>query len=276
VSRTTARLRLNRERGVPSIVVLGSSQVAQGVDCPLLGERLGKPCLNLGINGGSPLDAVFLLDRLGPASRVTVLGLFPRVLHTAPKRPFSDLSTLGCVLRTAAFRLTWEDWRLILFGELQDLSETLRNKDSLARLVAYHGDHLLDAWRGRLEPPPEYLLPEESSPFFVEHVDVQTFSDAQERAVGLIAERERRQGNRLVVVDFPRRSGYERFLTPQAAARYGALFETLSRTPGVLVLRRSELPAFADADFMDMTHLKPEGRETLTAALAAAIGSGGS
>ena len=272
VSRTTARIRLARERGDPLLVILGSSQVVQGIDCDLLAREEGRPCLNLGVNGGSPLDALFLLDRLGPGPRVTILGLFPRILHTGPKRAFTNLDTLRCVSRAGALsRLDWDDWRLLLFGELQDLSETFRNKDSLNRLGTALGDDLPRAWHGELPPPSEYILPDEPSPNYLEHVEVQTFSPAQDQAVNLLVERERALGNPFVLVDFPRREGYEQHVTPEAEERYRAVFARFSNVPGVRVLGASDLPSFSDQDFMDMTHLRPEGREVLSRRLAAIL-----
>ena len=64
-----SRILLMDRQGPAPLVLLGSSQVREGLDCDIL---VNGPCLNLGIGGGSPLDMLYVARELGNRPRTLV------------------------------------------------------------------------------------------------------------------------------------------------------------------------------------------------------------
>jgi len=282
--RTAAQIRLlEASPSATPIVLAGSSQVQEGLDCAAVERRLpGRPCLNIGISAGTPLDTLFLvnlLERSAPRHTL-VMGVFPQVLHREPKAAFTDASTLRCLYRSGSlFRMTPAEWvDDVLYGVVQDLSETLRMKDSLRDMWDIVGPDPAGALRRALPPQPRRALEglEPRGPEFFGHlmnVVDQTiapgrFTPAHEAALAEIIAREARRGNTMIILDFPTRRGYETTITPEARVHYQGLVERLAARHGVHFVRREELPPLVDGDFQDFTHLRASGREKVSARVA--------
>jgi hypothetical protein len=264
------------------VVLLGSSQVREGLDCDLIERLDGRPCANLGIGAGSPLDVLFLAGRIEKSvpHRISVLGLFPKILHVAPKTVFTNLRTASCLLRSGALLGMSMSERLdVAYGLVESGSETLRNKDALA--AAYHavaGD-VRGAWRLRPPAQPQRMLDEEyrQPPSYfrarVGRVDPDQgrpglLTVAQEDALDALIAFERKAGRTLVILDFPTRPGYETTLAPETRQHYAALLARLRSRRDVVLVGVELLPAFSADDFLDFTHLAESGRRTMSLRLA--------
>lgn len=275
---------LAEERGSRRpLLLLGSSQVREGLDCAEIEQVLpGHACRNLAISAGSPLDMLYLqrrLDGLAPR-RVVVLGLFPKVLHMAPKEAFVDGATLGCLLATDSWRrIGVRAWISVTFGLLERLSPTLRYKDALTSARKVVAGRWRAAWELRLPPQPERLLagarPQPGGYYErlmgtrdADFPAVGPFTGSQERALERLIEGEARRGNLLLVVDFPTRPGYESTLPDEALVHWRRLCLRLAQRRDALFVPRSALPPLGEDDFLDFTHLGPSGRAQVSRRLA--------
>jgi hypothetical protein len=272
-------------RGPLPVVLVGSSQVREGLDCEVISPRLGRPCVNLGIGGGSPLDVAYLIGRLDAAAprRTLVLGLFPKVMHMAPKSVFVDSATLSCLLESGAWRgMRGRDWGEVGFGLLQGLSGTLRHKRGLEALVETRWGRLAAAWRRELPPPPLRLLTDadrQPGDYFAVRdgrVDLDQgvpgpFTRAQERALDRILDEEVARGNRAVLIDFPTRPRYRSTLLPETDAHYRELMRSLQARSDILFLGRDDVASIGIDDFLDFTHLSEAGRRRMSEGLAAIL-----
>jgi hypothetical protein len=282
--RTAAQIRLlDASLSAPPIVLAGSSQVQEGLDCAAVERRLpGRPCINIGISAGTPLDTLFLvglLERSAPRHTL-VLGVFPQVLHREPKAAFTDASTLRCLYRSGSlFRMTPAEWvDDVFYGVVQDLSETLRMKDSLRDMWDVVGPDPAGAIRHSLPPQPRRALEglEPRGPeFFRQLMSVVDptiapgrFTPAHETALDEIIARELKRGNTTIILDFPTRRGYETTITPEARVHYRGLVDRLAARQGVHFVRREELPPLLDRDFQDFTHMRASGRAKVSARVA--------
>jgi hypothetical protein len=281
--RTSARIGLlpTRERQ-PPILLIGSSQVLEGLECAAFEARFpGRTCRNLGVAGGSPLDVLFLADEVDSRvqRRTIVTGFFPHTLHRAPKAAFSDLATLRCLLEGGAWlHMDAAEWIEVVDGQLQSISETLRNKDALLWWWSVVSEDPGAAWRLEMPPQPQRRLegrPPRRPSYFRQRMGVVNpdiapgrFTAAHEAALDTLIEREARRGNKIVIVDFPTRRGYDTTITPEAVEHNERLFERLSERPDVLVVRRVDLPPLEDEDFYDFTHVRASGRAKISERLA--------
>lgn len=281
--RTSARIRLlPKDDPLPPILLIGSSQILEGLACaPFEARWPGRTCRNVAIAGGTPLDVLFLADRIEARAsrRVMITGLFPDTLHREPKAAFSNADTLRCLLRSGAWRgMKADDWIQQAFGQLQNLSETLRAKDALwdmwdvvkgdpaaalrfelprqapRRLtqMAPHGPDFFRKMMGVLDP----------------NVVLGPFTAAHEVALEELIQREARRGNILILIDFPTRRGHETTISPAAAIHHRRLIERLAARRDVVVVQSPELPILEDADFHDFTHLAASGRRKLSPRVA--------
>jgi hypothetical protein len=281
--RTAVQIRLLPEGGPPPIVLVGSSQIHEGMECEPFEARFpGRPCINLGIAGGTPLDVLFLADRLDArvVHRTLITGVFPQVMHREPKAAFTDWSTIRCLYRGGALlRLTPTEWLdEMLFGALEDVSETLRVKDSLKDMWDVVGGDLPAALRFGLPPQPPRTLdqrPPRGRGFFrrlMGKVDPAIapgrFTQAQETALEEVIAREARRGNKMIVIDFPARRGYDTTVAAETLERHKHLVEGLVARGGVFVVRPGDLPPLEDDDFHDFTHLRASGRRKVSARIA--------
>jgi hypothetical protein len=280
---TTARSRLLPDRGAePRILLLGSSQVREGLSCAAFeAEMPGHPCANLAVGGGAPLDVLYVSRRTAARwpRRVIVTGVFPKVLHMAPKAAFTDAATVGCLVRGGAWRTMGSAaWQDVAYGMLGVASETLRDREALRALAGVvHGD-VRRAWRFDLPAQPDRLLAEEPprpERYFDTRIGVVdfdtrpgTFTGAQEAALETVIARETAAGNRVVIVDFPTRPGYETTLPPETVRHYEAFRERLAARADITLVRREHLPPLGLDDFLDFTHLSSEGREVVSKRLA--------
>lgn len=282
---STVAIRELPRQGAAPILLLGSSQVREGLDCAPF-ERLlpERPCRNLGISAGSPLDVLYLwrqIDRAAPR-HVTVLGLFPKVLHGRLKEPFVSLDTVGCLLSRGTWkRLSGSDWVDVAFGLLQGLSPTLRYKDGLWDFYGAIRPDLKGAWSWRMPPQPTRLLaqePPQPPEYFamrLNKVDPEgvrpSLEGAQEEALERLLALERRRGNRVVVCDFPTRTGYQSTLLPETLANHRRIMAGLARRGDITFVAGQDLPQLEVTDFLDFTHLSKSGRAKVSERVAAIV-----
>ena len=280
---TTARIRLLPERATDApVLLLGSSQVREGLSCAAFEAALpGRPCANLAVGGGSPLDVLYVAR--GTAARwprrVVVAGVFPKVLHMAPKAAFTDGATVGCLLRSGAWRrLDAAAWLDVFYGLLGNGSETLRDREALRALWRVVGGDRRRAWRRELPAQPDRLLagePPRPDRYFDTRVGVVdfdtrpgTFTAVQEEALETVIRRETAAGNAVVLVDFPTRPGYETTLPPETVIHYRQFRERMARRADITLVGPEHLPPLAVGDFLDFTHLSSDGREKVSRRLA--------
>lgn len=279
--RTAARIRLlPKDEPAPPILLIGSSQILQGLACgPFEARWPGRTCRNVAISGGSPLDVLFLVDRIEPRAsrRVLITGLFPDTLHRAPKAAFTNVDTARLLLQTGAWRgMLPADWIDLAFGQLQNLSETLRVKSALWDMWGVVRKNPRAAMRFELPPQPLWnQMPPHRREFFRRMTGVVDpevtpgpFTAAHEAALDELIHREARRGNLLIVIDFPTRSGHETTITAEAAAHHRRLIERLAARRDVVVVQRPDLPRLKNADFHDFTHLGLPGRRKLSLRMA--------
>jgi hypothetical protein len=280
----TARIEL-AHRAEGSVVLLGSSQVREGIDCQVLETIARSPCVNLAIGGGSPLDLLHISSELGPApARTTVISLFPGILHKAPKSGFIDARSIALLAGSDAWAaVTADDARVIGLGLLQSLSPTLRHREALREMF----QELKADWPRSLEQDRSRTLRRmtdrdlQPAAYFTDrlgHVDtdveVSPYTRTQDMALDLLIDRESAWGQRVLVIDFPTRPGYESTLSPAVLAHYEARLQRL-RARGVRVVSSIELGLVSEADFIDFTHLNAAGGRRITEGLAVVLAGGG-
>lgn len=280
----TARIELlPRYEPEPPVLLLGSSQVREGLDCAAFEARLrGRTCRNLAIGAGSPLDVLYLsrrIDRRVPR-RTTITGLFPKVLHLAPKTPFTDFRTVRSIVKSGSWALlTPREWLDVAYGLLEQHSETLRQKDALLAAYGVVRPDLEKALRYEMPPaPPRLLQAQERQPesYFRKRLHVLdgdarkpgAFTPAQEAALEAFIAAETSRGNRTILVDFPTRPGYESTLPQETLAHYRALVERLSQGRDITLVTPKDLPPLGVDDFLDFTHLADSGRARVSERLA--------
>lgn len=263
----------------PPVLLFGSSQVREGLDCALLEARLPpRRCANLAISAGSPLDVLDLVDQLEARvpRHVTVLGLFPKLMHMSPKDGFVGRTTLRCLSANGGWRqvLGAEGVRLAA-GLLEDLSPTLRFKDALAAAWGVARADPRAAWRLELPPQPRRLLEgkaPQSEVYFANRIGVLDadaprpgpFTAAQEEALRRLLDR----GGVTLVIDFPTRPGYETTLPRETLDHYRGVMQDLRARRDVVFVATDELGPLDLADFQDFTHLSDSGRAKVTARVA--------
>jgi hypothetical protein len=273
-------------RTVPSplILLMGSSQVREGLDCAVIEERLaGRPCRNLASIGGTPLDALYLDARITPGTgRTVVIGLFPWMMHQPPKTYFTDTETVRCLVAGGALRLMeWSQIRDVLYGEVANLSESLRNREAWPRVYGVVSSHPVDALRFELPPPPKRLGAPLGAHLFRDEATLEgtlarggrdnpppTYTGAQEFALDALISRLRARGDRPVIVDFPTRPGYDRTISARVRSHYARFVEGLASRPDITFVDRTAFPSLTTADFNDMTHLSASGRASVSRRLA--------
>jgi hypothetical protein len=276
----SARIALIDSSRPSLLVLLGSSQVREGLDCQvLMAMRREEACVNLGIGGGSPLDMLYLSRALGGVPRSTVIiALFPGILHKSPKSGFIDTATLRAVFRSDSWRqLVADDWRLLSLGLLQSLSPTLRRRDGLRDGftemsrdggIAFQQDRSAEVGRTTAadRKPPIYFSNRlgRIDPDFA----LSRFSGAQERALELLIEREVSRGHRVWVVDFPTRPGFETTLTSDVRGQYSQQIARLRARSDIQVVDAESLGPLSEDLFIDFTHLDPTGRQLVSERLS--------
>lgn len=281
--RSAAQLRgLAGKASVP-VLLLGSSQVREGLDCVVFERVLpGRPCHNLAISAGSPLDMLYVERRFAARlpRRVVVLGIFPKVMHMAPKDGFVDASTVACLLASDGWRRVGaRGWVGVAYGLLQGLSPTLRYKDGLAAAHARVAGRWRAALALELPPQPVRLMagyPAQPPKYYARNLGVidgdfpavGPYTGAQEQALERLLRVEHAAGQLALVVDFPTRPGYETTLPEAALRHYQALLARLAARPDVVFVPRARLPELGEEDFLDFTHLAESGRARVSERLA--------
>jgi hypothetical protein len=286
---SAAQLRLLPRSEEPAVLLLGSSQIREGLDCAVLEARLPeRRCHNLAVGGGSPLDVLQIARRSAGRlpRRVVVTGLFPKVLHAEPKPAFLGRDAFACLLFTeTSRRMEAREWLDAAYGLLAGTSETLRTRDALwATWASVRGD-LPRAWHGQRPPGPRRMLegePPKPQRYFDERLGLLnfdtrpgTFTPAQEAALFRLAGRERARGNRVVVIDFPTRPGYETTIPQEALVHYAGLLDRLRREKDIVFVEAAALPPLGTEDFLDFTHLSEPGRRKVSERVADLLGEHG-
>ncbi|MFI5183381.1 MAG: hypothetical protein ACHQNV_03205 [Vicinamibacteria bacterium] len=279
--RTAVRIGLLQpHENEPPILLLGSSQVYEGLSCARFRRRFpGRTCENLGIAVGSPMDMLFLLDLADQRAkkRVTVVAFLPSTLHQGPKPAFTDLTTLLLLVKGGALlHMSPREWVSVVDGLLQSSSETLRMSASLQALWTFVGQDPWAALRHKLPPlqlreflpRPLHELRKKMGRVLDPEATPGRFTRANELAIEEILSLEAHRGNRVVLVDCPTRDGYETTLTPEAVLHYRRLLDHLAVRPEVMLVRRDDLPQLGDEDFRDFVHMMPPGRDKTSVGLA--------
>ncbi len=280
--RTTVRIALlpRHEPQVP-ILLMGSSQIHEGLDCTVFDARFpGRTCRNLAIAGGTPLDLLFMMRQVDERvrRRIVITGAFAGTLHNGPKAAFSDTTTLSCIFRSGQWRdLDATEWIELLYGQIQDLAPTLRAKDSLRALWHFVERNPRAALRAQLPPPHPRVLdgrPPRAKAFLrgslgvVDSTRGPRFSAAQEVALDELIAGETERGNRIVIIDFPARRGYDTTIPPEALEAHRRLIEHIAARSDVYLVGSGDLPPLSDDDFHDFTHLRASGRRKMSERIA--------
>lgn len=277
-----ARIRLIDPREAPLLVLLGSSQVREGLDCAILAPSPGTVrCVNLGIGGGSPLDMLYISRELGNRPRTAVISIFPGVLSKAPKSGFVDTQTLRAVVASVDLSGTTPDeWRLLGSGLLQTLSPTLRHREGLRSAF----DEAPKVWPNPQASPrtsrERRTSDQDRQPpaYFANRInrtdsdmDLSKFTATQELALELLIRRETRAGHGVVVADFPTRPGFETTLGEDVRVRYSSLLARLRSRSDIRFVEATALGPLAEGDFIDFTHLDSNGRRRVSERLGALV-----
>jgi hypothetical protein len=268
----------------PPVILLGSSQVREGLDCEIIERGVaGHPCISLAISAGTPLDALDMLpgiDRAAPRRRL-VLGLFPKVMHLEPKEGFIDPAILPCLLEATPGQ-AWHDRGLLAFGLLEHFIPTLRFKDALAAVADRVAGRWTDAWQGRLPPAPQRLTADRDAQplrYFAMRIgridgdaaQIGPYTPAQQCALDRLIAHEAARGSRLIVVDFPTRPGFDSTVPPSAARHWAKLVERLRHRDDLIFVPQADLPHLDASNFLDFTHLNSSGRRLVSERLAEII-----
>jgi hypothetical protein len=279
----TGRIELAEAGEAPVLVLLGSSQVREGIDCGILEARTGSRCVNLAIGGGSPLDMLHISSELGGAStpRTTVISLFPGILHKPPKSGFIDARAVALVARSGALPgLGATEVRLMGLGLLQSASPTLRHREAVREMF----QEIRARWPRSLEEDRSRTLRRmtdrdlQPPSYFADRIgrvdtDVETsaFTRTQDLALDQLVEREIAWGHRVFVVDFPTRPGYETTLPEDVRAHFPKRLDRLRTRSGVRVVSRSELGPLSEDHFIDFTHLDSKGGRLVSTGLGSIV-----
>ena len=270
-----ARISLIEADQGPPLILLGSSQIHEGLDCDILAPGPGQgPCVNLGIGGGAPLDLLHISRELGKGPRTLVVALFPGVMSKSPKSGFIDASTVRALAASGAWsQVTADDWRLLEAGLAQTLSPTLRHREALRE--AYRDQKGI--WPRIPEGPSLPFVRRTSDAdrqppaYFEKRInrvdsdhDLSRFTSVQSLALDWLIAREIASHNRLVVVDFPTRPGFETTLGPEVRAHYASLLDRLRSRSDIRFVEARELGPLTENEFIDFTHLDSTGRRLVS------------
>lgn len=269
-----ARINLiEAEQGSP-LILLGSSQVREGLDCDILAPGPGGPCVNLGIGGGAPLDLLHISRELGKGPRTLVVAIFPGVMSKSPKSGFIDTSTLAALAASGAWsQVTAEDRRLLEAGLAQTLSPTLRHREALREAYRDRRGIWPRVPQGPGVPFARRTSDADRQPaaYFERRInrvdsdhDLSRFTSAQTLALEWLIAREATEHNRLLVVDFPTRPGFETTLGPEVRAHYASLLDGLRSRPDIRFVEARELGPLSENEFIDFTHLDSTGRRLVS------------
>jgi hypothetical protein len=270
-----ARIRLMNADQTPPLILLGSSQIREGLDCDILAGAPGLgPCVNLGIGGGAPLDLLHISRELGDGPRTLVLAIFPGVVSKSPKSGFIDTSTVRALAASGVWsRITPDDWRLLETGLAQTLSPTLRHREALREAYRERGGAWPRLPEGTAVPFTRRTTDADRKPpiYFANRINrvdpdhaLSRFTPAQSLALDWLIEREARAGHRIVVVDFPTRPGFETTLGPEVRAHYASLLDRLRARSDIRFVEASELGPLSENEFIDFTHLDSTGRRLVS------------
>lgn len=281
----SARIELMEKSNRPRLLLLGSSQVREGLDCSVLEPATGVACANLGLGGGSPLDMLHVVRELNPRGPdILVVAIFPGVLHKPPKSGFIDTETISLIVGSGALHeLTPADRRLLGLGLLQSLSPTLRHRDALRDGFREMADTWPDSLaENRLEKFRRTSDSDRKPPVYFANrigkvdpdVAVSRFTAVQDRALDRLIGLARDQGSAVVVVNFPVRPGYETTLSADVRSHFSTRLGRLRDRADIRVVDSEELGPLTEGEFIDFTHVDSSGRRLLSERLGALIARG--
>jgi hypothetical protein len=169
--------------------------------------------------------------------------------------------------------LTPDDWRLLGSGLLQTLSPTLRHRDGLRDAFkegrftgtdtpARGGILGVRRTSDRDRKPPEYFGNRMGriDPDFA----LSRFTPTQDLALEWLILGEVGAGNRVIVVDFPTRPGFETTLGDDVRAHYSALRTRLQSRSDIRFVAGEALGPLAAEHFIDFTHVDSNGRRLIS------------
>lgn len=285
----TASVRLlPRDGGEPPLVLMGSSQVREGLDSESLGASLGgRRCLNLGVSGGTPTDMLAVLADLDARAprRQVVIGLSPQMFDREPKVPFIRFRDLPMVARMSP----WSESdpidivRTLISASLCDLSPTLRHKDSIVELIDNLQGRLPEALTFQLPPIQRFktmhdkFLSDDAFRLRVIELKVDEVGESREwmglqRAAFLrLLRTESSRGNPVMLFDFPTRPGSEGIFDGQLEAFYRDFLKESDRMPGVTMADPQAFAGLAGSLWADVSHVNASGRRAMTLMLSSLL-----
>lgn len=287
----TASVRLlSQDARYPLLVLMGSSQIREGLDADSLAQALGgRRCLNLSLSGGSPLDMLAVLVDLDARAprRQLVVGLSAQMLDRGPKEPFLRFGELPMVARLspASERGAPETARVLISAALCDLSPTLRHKDSIMELFGKLKGKLSDALLLRLPPIRRFKVEDERSmtdEAVRRRVAELTGAEAEEVGDWIVLQREallrllRRESSRrnpVLLFDFPMRPGSKGIIQEWLVPLYDDLLRECDEIPGVTLVGPQTFDGLDGRFYADITHLNAAGRRELTRRLSEIVKS---
>jgi hypothetical protein len=255
-------------RGAPPILLLGSSQVREELDCgPFERWLQGRSCYNLASARRSSTSCTCggKID-CRTASRHGA-GPLPQGPPRPAEEPFVSLET-GCLLSRGTWEAPLDPTGDVSFGLLQAFS-TLRYKDGFWDFYGVVRSDLEGAWELRMPPQPIRMLAQS-------HPSLPVLCPAPEQgrsgrraaflwrgpagSAGAAAGAREAASQSGPGGDFPTRVGYESTLLPETLANHRRIMAGLARRDGITFVSRQDLPQLEPTDFLDFTHLSKRGR----------------
>lgn len=285
----TASVRLlPRSIEEPPLVLLGSSQIREGIDAESLSLALGnRRCLNLGLSGGTPTDMLAVLADLDARApnRHVVIGISPQMFDREPKSPFLRFRDLPMAARMSP----WSEGdppdiaRMLISASLCNLSPTLRHKDSIVELIDNLQGRMPDALTFRLPPLLRFksthdrFLTDEDFRRRVAEIQSDEADEPREwmklqRAAFLkLLRDESSRGNPVLIFDFPMRPGSEGIFGGELESSYRFFLDEGDVISGVTMADAREFAGLDGRLFADVSHVNATGRRAITLRLASLL-----
>jgi len=247
-----------REYKGGGIVLVGGSDLREGVDTILLKELLGgKEVRVFGMTGQDPLDTLdqndYFTDRRPDLLIVMSCregfyrGYMPRRL-----KYFLGVKGLRVLLETAHPRELFKMRKDMLDGLLGAVVFSLRYRETIR-------ESLYARWGFRPRGSKEH-----GKGTAREDCWLHPLLEAQKAAFEREALEMQRRGVPLMVVESPRRSDVLSGYPAEVSADYRAFSERMSHDHGLRWIAQEEMPAFNEKDFGDPRHLSERGCEKFT------------
>ena len=274
------------------VMLLGSSQMRDGVDAPQLGVALasaiGKSVSvrNFGVSGGRTADFLLMSDlfkQLKPdvvvLLQTTNLFYYREATERIKYYSYSLASLRTVAAEYGAAAVVDRKWRpYFIDALLVDLIPSYR------AFRAYYLDRIVPRW-WRLSPRARLLLfdlPRKNAVAPSRKKVQQQMQDplplplqaAEERLFERLLDRLESLGHpTTIIVDGPNYPGFSpgSKQAAQVEERYADFISRVSKQRGIRHLSRQDLPVFSGDEFSDVLHLTPDGRAKFTDFLAGEI-----